>query len=109
MEDITNKEKRMDIESAKDTKPVMDQIIGLIHDIVPDLDTEITEATRLFEDLEFDSISTMQLLVAAEERFGFDSGDSEESLQAFETVGAFVLFVEKYKGSGSEIQGDHRA
>ena len=34
-------------------------------------------------------------LVEAEENFGFDSEDSEESLQAFETVGKFVEFIEK--------------
>lgn len=83
---------------AKDTESVFRQVVELIHEIVPDLDMEITEETKMFEDLEFDSISTMQLLVAAEERFGFDAGDSEESLQAFETVGAFAAFVEKYKG-----------
>ena len=74
---------------------IFEQIVELIKKVMSKPDTEITEETRLFEDLEFDSITTMQLLVAAEERFGFDSGDSEESLQAFETVGAFAEFVEK--------------
>lgn len=87
----------MNIEVDKDMDPVLEQVIGLIHEILPDSKWMVTEETRLFEDLEFDSITTMQLLVAAEERFGFDSGDSEESLQAFETVGAFVEFVEKYR------------
>ncbi len=93
---------------AKDTESVLDRVIELIQKIIPERKTEITAETRLFEDLEFDSISTMQLLVAAEERFGFDSGDSEESLQAFETVGAFAEFVEKYKGSGSEFYEDKK-
>lgn len=87
----------MNIEVDKDMDPVLEQVIGLIHEILPDSKCTVTEETRLFEDLKFDSITTMQLLVAAEERFGFDSGDSEESLQAFETVGAFVEFVEKYR------------
>ena len=38
----------------------------------------------------------MELLVEAETRFGFDSEDSEESLQAFETVGQFIEFVKKH-------------
>ncbi len=83
----------MNTYTAKDTEPVFGQVVELIHEIVPNLDMEITEETKMFEDLEFDSISTMQFLVAAEERFGFDADDSEESLQAFETVGAFVVFV----------------
>ena len=76
---------------------IFEQVVELIKEVLPKSDTEITEETRFFEELEFDSILTMQLLVAAEERFGFDSGDSEESLQAFETVGAFVEFVERYR------------
>ncbi len=87
----------MNLEIAKDMGSVLEQVTGLIHEILPDSAVTVTEGTRLFEDLEFDSIATMQLLVAAEETFGFDSGDSEESLQAFETVGAFVEFVERYR------------
>lgn len=85
----------METRIIKDEGSLFEQITDLIHEILQDSEITITEETRLFEDLEFDSITTMQLLVAAEERFGFDSGDSEESLQAFETVGAFVEFVEK--------------
>lgn len=88
---------------ANDTESIFGQVLELIHDIVPDLKIEITEETKMFEDLEFDSISIMQLLVAAEEKFGFDAGDSEESLQAFETVGAFATFVNKYKGCGTYL------
>ena len=74
---------------------IFEQVVELIKEVKSKQETEITEETRFFEDLEFDSILTMQLLVAAEEKFGFDSEDSEESLQAFETVGAFSEFVEK--------------
>ena len=87
----------MESKVVRDLGSVWEQITELIHEILPDSKVTVTEETRLFEDLDFDSIATMQLLVAAEERFGFDSGDSEESLQAFETVGAFVEFVEKYR------------
>lgn len=87
----------MESKVVRDLGFVREQITELIHEILPDSKVTVTEETRLFEDLDFDSIATMQLLVAAEERFGFDSGDSEESLQAFETVGAFVEFVEKYR------------
>lgn len=87
----------MESKVVRDLGSVREQITELIHEILPDSKVTVTEETRLFEDLDFDSIATMQLLVAAEERFGFDSGDSEESLQAFETVGAFVEFVEKYR------------
>lgn len=87
----------MKSEVGKDIGSVLEQITDLIYEILPDSECMVTEEARLFEDLGFDSVTTMQLLVAAEEKFGFDSGDSEESLQAFETVGAFAEFVEKYK------------
>ena len=71
---------------------LFENIVDLIREILGESNINITEETRFFEDLEFDSISTIQLLVLAEENFGFDS---EESLYAFETVRAFVDFVEK--------------
>lgn len=72
-----------------------EKVIEIIQELIGKRDIEIKEDTRFFEDLGFDSILTMQLLVEAEESFGFDSEDSEESLQAFETVGKFVEFIEK--------------
>ena len=74
---------------------LFENIVDLIREILGESNINITEETRFFEDLEFDSISTIQLLVLAEENFGFDSEDSEESLYAFETDRAFVDFVEK--------------
>lgn len=82
-------------ETTENTVFLYNRIEKLIHETVPDIEIEITEKTRFFEDLGFDSISAMRLLIAAEEEFGFDATDSEESLQAFETVGDFVRFVER--------------
>ena len=75
-----------------------EKVIEIIQELIGKRDIEINEDTRFFEDLGFDSILTMQLLVEAEENFGFDSEDSEESLQAFETVGKFVEFIERNEG-----------
>ena len=75
-----------------------EKVIEIIQELIGKRDIEINKDTRFFEDLGFDSILTMQLLVEAEENFGFDSEDSEESLQAFETVGKFVEFIERNEG-----------
>lgn len=76
---------------------ILDQVIELIQEIAEkELPENITEETQFMEDLQFDSIMLIQMLVAAEERFGFDSTESEEGLLAFRTVGDFVKFVEKY-------------
>lgn len=53
------------------------------------------EDTRLLEDLGYDSIAMMSLLVDVEEEYGFEAEDMEESLKAFETVKSFVAFVKE--------------
>lgn len=74
---------------------IKESVIQIIREIAEKDLGEIDEDTSFFDELEFDSILCMELLVEAETRFGFDSEDSEESLQAFETVGDFIKFVEK--------------
>ena len=75
---------------------IKESVIQIIREIAEKDLGEIDENTSFFEELEFDSILCMDLLVEAETRFGFDSEDSEESLQAFETVGQFIEFVKKH-------------
>ena len=74
---------------------IKESVIQIIREIAEKELGEIDENTSFFDELEFDSILCMELLVGAETRFGFDSEDSEEGLQAFETVGDFIKFVEK--------------
>lgn len=57
--------------------------------------TPLQEDTRLLEDLGYDSIAMMSLLVDVEEEYEFETEDMEESLKAFETVKSFVEFVRK--------------
>ncbi|MCM1181600.1 MAG: phosphopantetheine-binding protein [Clostridium sp.] len=94
----------MKLEIAGDTDTVFQSVVALIRELVLEEDITIEKGTRFFEDLNFDSILTMQLLVAAEEKFSFDAEDSEESLQAFETVGAFVQFVNKMIQETGEME-----
>lgn len=74
---------------------IKESVIQIIREIAEKELGEIDENTSFFDELEFDSILCMELLVEVETRFGFDSEDSEESLQAFETVGDLIKFVEK--------------
>lgn len=74
---------------------IKESVIQIIREIAEKELGEIDENTSFFDELEFDSILCMELLVEAETRFGSDSEDSKESLQAFETVGDFIKFVEK--------------
>ncbi len=80
-----------------------DRIIELIHlNASEEITREIKSETKFFEDLSFDSVALMNLLVDVEEEFGFETDDMEESLKAFETVGSFVEFVTKNKRGGGE-------
>ena len=51
---------------------VKEKVISVLEDFIQDwgLDTEITPATKLVEDLGFDSIDVIQLTVALESAFG---------------------------------------
>lgn len=71
------------------------QVIKLIREYAVNGDVEITEDTRLFEDLGYDSVAVIQLLVAAEEAFGFESDDFDECAEAFESVSTFITFVKE--------------
>lgn len=76
-------------------KTIEQQVIKLVqeHSVAKDID--ITGDTRLFEDLGYDSIAVIQLLVAVEERFGFESDDFDECTEASENVSSFIAFVKE--------------
>ena len=55
---------------------------------------EITEQTRIKEDLGADSLDILQLLMTLEEQRGVTIPD--EALATFETVGDIVEYIEKH-------------
>ena len=57
-------------------------------------DKEITEQTRIKEDLGADSLDILQLLMTLEEQRGITIPD--EALATFETVGDIVEYLEKH-------------
>ena len=60
---------------------------------IENLDLQLTSSTRLLEDLEYDSVALMSLLVDVEEEFDIEINDMEECLQAFENVGIFFSYI----------------
>jgi len=75
--------------------PIKQKIIELIQQYAVTKDIEITDDTKLFEDLGYDSVAIIQLLVDAEELFGFESDDFDECTEAFESVSTFANFVKE--------------
>ena len=67
----------------------------IIEKVVPDLEAgEITEKTRLIEDLEFDSLSMMMMSMEIEDAFGFKFTEFVK----FETVGDVIKYLEEKVG-----------
>lgn len=58
-------------------------------------DYKITLETRLREDLQFDSLDEVQLVMLLEEHYGIEISD--EDSEALSTVGAIVAYLEKRK------------
>lgn len=70
---------------------MLDKIKEIIAVILPGTDKDaLTENTRLFEDLQFDSISMMMLLTELEEGFGFRFNQ----FVGFETIGDITGYLE---------------
>lgn len=55
---------------------------------------EVSERTRVFDDLNLDSISILEVLVALESEFGIDVDPDALTAQDLETLGAVANYVE---------------
>jgi acyl carrier protein len=55
--------------------------------------TDLTDSTRLFEDLHLDSTTSLELLMAMEDAFGLLVDPETLDLDDFRTVGTFAAFV----------------
>ena len=53
----------------------------------------ITEDSRLAEDIDMDSLSTLELMMALEERLGVSFDPDSVNMAAYPTVGSLVDFV----------------
>lgn len=80
----------MDMEQVYDKKIIELIIINCPLELSRDL---VDLDLKLIDELGYDSIALMNLLVDVEEEFKFESEDMEKSLLAFETIGSFIEFV----------------
>jgi acyl carrier protein len=69
------------------------RIIEVLGRIVIDDDVQITEATRLFDDLGLDSTNIMEMLVELESELGVEFDTEALDHAYFETVGSLAGFV----------------
>lgn len=76
---------------------VRENILELISLNAPgEVEVLLVDETSFFDDLGYDSLALISLLADLEEEYQLEFDDMEESLRAFENVGLFLEFVEKY-------------
>lgn len=73
---------------------MLDTLKEILSLVMPSIDpSAITMETRLREDLDFDSLSTMMLALEIEEAFGFKF----EEFVMFKTVGDACAYIEAHR------------
>ena len=73
---------------------MLEELKRLINKIMPEVNTEgVTEETKLFDDLKFDSIGLMMLAMAILDEYGIEFNDAPN----FVTVGDVIKYIETNK------------
>ena len=74
---------------------VLDQIKEILKDTMEIDESKITLDAKLKEDLELDSLDSVELIMSAEEEFGIEIPD--EDVMNFKTVNDIVNYIEEHK------------
>ena len=74
---------------------VIDQIKEILKDTMDIDESKITLDAKLKEDLELDSLDSVELIMSAEEEFGIEIPD--EDVMNFKTVNDIVNYIEEHK------------
>lgn len=74
---------------------VLDQIKEILKDTKDIDESKITLDAKLKEDLELDSLDSVELIMSAEEEFGIEIPD--EDVMNFKTVNDIVNYIEEHK------------
>ncbi|PST41502.1 acyl carrier protein [Faecalibacillus intestinalis] len=74
---------------------VLDQIKEILKDTMDIDESKITLDAKLKEDLELDSLDSVELIMSAEEEFGIEIPD--EDVMNFKTVNDIVTYIEEHK------------
>ncbi len=74
---------------------ILEQVKQIIADQMGVSADDISAETRLKEDLQADSLDTVELVMAAEEKFGVEI--EEDAVLSMVTVGDVVDYIEKHQ------------
>jgi acyl carrier protein len=61
------------------------------------LPENVTESSRVYQDLFIDSIMVLQLIVYVEEEFGISVPEEDVDPAVFQTLGSLVTFIEELR------------
>lgn len=74
---------------------VLDQIKEILKDTMDIDESKITLDAKLKDDLELDSLDSVELIMSAEDEFGIEIPD--EDVMNFKTVNDIVNYIEEHK------------
>jgi acyl carrier protein len=77
-----------------DRSSVVKTITGALSEIMQREYAEVTEETRLFEDLHLDSTSVLTLLMALEDHTGIEVDPESLQMENFRTIGTLADYLE---------------
>ena len=77
-----------------DRSSVVKTIIGALSEIMQREYSDVTEETRLFEDLHLDSTSVLTLLMALEDQTGIEVDPESLQMENFQTIGTLADYIE---------------
>jgi acyl carrier protein len=77
-----------------DRSSVVKTITGALSEIMQREYADVTEETRLFEDLHLDSTSVLTLLMALEDQTGIEVDPESLQMENFQTIGTLADYIE---------------
>ncbi|MFD0684854.1 acyl carrier protein [Actinomadura fibrosa] len=82
---------------------ILDGLAEIIDDIVGIDKDEVTPEKNFIDDLDIDSLSMVEIAVAAQDQFGVEIPDDE--LRNLKTVQDVINFVQKLQGENPALKG----
>lgn len=77
-------------------KEILDGLTEILEEVAGVEPSDATEDKNIADDLDVDSLSMVEVVVAAEEKFGVKIPDDD--VQTLKTVGDAVSYIEKAQG-----------
>lgn len=78
------------------TNTTKKEIVRLVKDCAPIVDTEnISDETKLIDDLQYDSLAIIDLFEQLKEKFGIECYENPDIYDSLESVMTLVSFVDK--------------